>query len=112
MLCNHEPLEYTVNGIYPLNAIKLRALRSRDELSETVLNSYLHLFTLDVQTPSMDPFTFKVFDTILADRLRDAPLTPAFGPPGQGRGRRKKGSKLASWVLGVGLTYCLYQQIS
>ncbi|KAF8508399.1 hypothetical protein JB92DRAFT_2832400 [Gautieria morchelliformis] len=97
-LCDYELLGFTVNGIYPLNAAKLQALRSQGELSETVINSYFHLYTLDCHTSTSDLASFKIFDTILADRIRDAPLTATFGPPGQGRGRRKKGSKLTSWV--------------
>ncbi|KAF8505105.1 hypothetical protein JB92DRAFT_3122741 [Gautieria morchelliformis] len=104
-LCNYKQLEFTVNGIYPLNAAKLQTLRSQGELSETVINSYVHLYTLDIHASTTNLPSFDIFDTILADRIRDAPLTATFGPPGQGRGRRKKGSKLTSWIPEVRETY-------
>lgn len=69
--------------------------------SETLLNGYLHLLSADLPQTQSTKLTFRIFDTLLADRLREHPLSEDFPLTGTGpRGQKRKKGKLVKplWV--------------
>ena len=100
-LCKGPDVNFTINQLYPIKSHKLWALHSGAELSETVINAYLYLLTTDLQAEQFPSPHFKIFDTVIADRIHDSHLTPTFGPPGHPHGWWCKSFKPQSWVPDV-----------
>jgi hypothetical protein len=98
-ICQQQELEFTIDGKYQINADKIARVNQPDGLvPETVLNGYLHLLALDLVQVNIPPKQFKIFDTILAEHLREAPSRVPFKPPGSGNKGR---SSTARWVTEV-----------
>ncbi|KAF8532355.1 hypothetical protein JB92DRAFT_2824453 [Gautieria morchelliformis] len=97
LICKALNLKFHIDHKYTITSQKVAQVKDPNGLiCETVLNGFLHLMSADVareMTPAAA--TFKIFDTLLADRLRDTPIKSEFKPPG----RAQKGSTMRKrWV--------------
>ncbi|KAF8589640.1 hypothetical protein K439DRAFT_1612645 [Ramaria rubella] len=107
IICQQKTLDFFIDHKFPITAAKIEQVRKADgRLCDAILNAYLHLWQRDMSQLSNDPYTFKIFDTILANRLWDTPTKVDFKPPGTSR----KGKPVVQcWVPDVSLKcdkYC------
>lgn len=81
-------LDLYIDNKYPITSSKIQAIANNHSLiMESIINGYLHLHTQDIAAViphTTRPF-FYVFDTLISDRLRDAPIKKEFKPPGTGK---------------------------
>ncbi|KAF8575081.1 cysteine proteinase [Ramaria rubella] len=80
-LCQESNLYFFVDQKYLITAAQIQQVQKPDgRLCDVILNGYLHLWAADMSKLNHTT-TCKIFDTFLADRLRDTPTKPQFKPP-------------------------------
>lgn len=68
-------LDFIVDGKHPITLDKIKQTSAPDGLiSDPVMNGYLHLLTTDIKCTNSTRMPFHIFDTLLADHIRNADL--------------------------------------
>lgn len=100
-------LDFSVDGKHPITLAKIQKTSAPYGLiSDPILNGYLHLLATDLtRMNSMRP-TFHIFDTLLADCIRDGNLNGDLKPPVHGNiSKQKRKLPPTLWVPEVSSSF-------